>query len=247
MTTRVDPRLAERRRTVAETNARRRLRRLFWSLLFVAVLGAGGWIARSPWFSVGHIAVSGVEGSATNEILDRAGVVEGTPLISITPRRVEALLEEDPWVVEATVRRMLPDVVEVAVTERIPMVWLEVGDRWAVIAEDTTVLRFDFEPASPVMRFDLRAMALGDRVGDARVAGGLAFVAALPVDVHAVVSLTEHDGEVWAEVGNLDVRLGLPIQMAEKGAALQAILEEGLPPGSTVNLVAPTRPAVVEA
>jgi cell division protein FtsQ len=238
--------LAERRRTVAETNARRRLRRIFWGLLLVAVVGAGGWIARSPWFSVAHVAVSGVEGSATAEILETAGVVEGTPLISINPGRVEGLLEEDPWIIEATVRRILPDTVEVAVTERVPTMWLQAGDRWAVISEDATVLRFDSQPAAPTMTFDFRASRHGDRVADARVAGGLAFVSVLPTEVRAVVSLTERDGEVWAEVGDLVVRLGLPVQMAEKGAALLALLDEDLPPGSMVNLVAPTRPAVVE-
>ncbi len=48
MTTRVDPRLAERRRRVAEGNARKRLRRVFWSLVAVAVVGAirlGGSVA----------------------------------------------------------------------------------------------------------------------------------------------------------------------------------------------------------
>jgi cell division protein FtsQ len=180
-------------------------------------------------------------------ILETAGVEEGAPLITIAPGRVEELLEEDPWVVEATVRRVLPDVVEVAVTERVPMMWVEVGNRWAVIAEDATVLRFDEEATAPLMEFDLRAAARGDRLGDDRVAGGLAFVGALPPDVRGTVSLTERDGEVWGEVGEFVVRLGLPVRMAEKGAALAAILEEELPPGSMINLVAPSRPAVVEA
>ena len=35
-----------------------------------------------------------------------------------------------------------------------------------------------------------------------------------------------------------------PIEMAEKAAALTALLERGVPPGSEVNLIAPTRPAV---
>jgi cell division septal protein FtsQ len=247
MTTRVDPRLAERRRTVAESNARRRLRKLFWALVVVAVLGAVGWVARSPWFSVANIAVSGVESSASKEILEGAGVRMGAPLITISPTRVEGLLEEDPWVVHATVRRVLPDAVEVAVTERVPAMWVQVGDRWAVVAEDGIVLRFDSEPAGPTLQLDVRGAAAGDQLSDARVTGGLAFVTSLPLEIRPAVALSEREGEVWAEVGEYVVRLGLPVRMAEKGAALLAILEEQLPPGSMINLVAPTRPAVGEA
>jgi cell division protein FtsQ len=247
MTTRVDPRLAERRRTVAESNARRRLRKVFWALVVTAVIGALGWVARSPWFSVAHIAVSGVESSASNEILEAAGVQMGTPLITITPSRVEELLEGDPWVIDATVRRVLPDAVEVAITERVPLMWVEVGNRWAVVAEDGTVVRFDSVPAGPTLRLDVRGAAAGDQLSDARIAGGLAFVTSLPLEIRPAVALSEREGEVWAEVGEYVVRLGLPVRMAEKGAALLAILEEELPPGSMINLVAPTRPAVGEA
>ncbi len=83
MTTRVDPRLADRRRTVAESNARRRLRRIFWAMVVVVVAAGVGWVAQSPWFSIAHIAVSGVEGSDTHQILHEAGVLEGTPLIMV--------------------------------------------------------------------------------------------------------------------------------------------------------------------
>ena len=243
MTTRVDPRLARRRRTVAEGNARRRLRRIFWSLVAIAAVAAIGWVLQSPWFSISHIAVSGVAGSNTHQILEEAGVVEGTPLIAVGPRRVENLLEADPWVIDATVRRGIPDAIEVVVYERTPLAWVQVGTEWAVLADDGTVLRYDSEAAGPRMVFELTS----DRLADERVKGGIVFLAGLPTAIRNQVSLAEHDGELWGDVAGLIVRLGLPTDMAEKAAALQAVLEEGVAPGSVVNLVAPARPAVVEA
>ena len=247
MTTRVDPRLAQRRRTVAEGHARKRLRRIFRALLVVTLVAAVGWVAQSPWFSIAHIAVSGVSGSDTHRILQKAGVVEGTPLIAVAPGRVEALLEEDPWVVQATVRRAVPDAVEVAVNERIPLAWVQTGRGWAVIAEDATVLRYDPEAAGPTLVLEAAALDRGDRFEDPQVTGGVAFLVALPPDTRNRVSLTEQGGELWADVAGLLVRLGLPTEMTEKASALLAILDEGIPLGSVVNLVAPTRPAVVEA
>jgi cell division protein FtsQ len=247
MTTRVDPRLAERRRTVAESNARNRLRRIFWALLVVSLVAAVGWLAQSPWFSIAHIAVSGVDGSNAHRILQTAGIVEGTPLIATAPRRVEKLLEEDPWIIDATVRRVIPDAIEVVVNERIPFAWVQIPRGWAVIAEDFTVLRNDPEPAGPFLVVEASVVDGGGRFDDPQVTGGVAFLAGLPIKTRNQVSLAEQDGELWADVNGMAVRLGLPTEMEEKAAALLAILEEGVSPGSVVNLVAPTRPAVIEA
>lgn len=247
MTTRVDPRLAERRRTVAEGNARQRLRRVLWGLTLIGVLGTIGWLAQSPWFSIAHIAVSGVSGSDTHRILERAGVVEGTPLVMVGTRRAEELLESDPWILEAEVRRVIPDAIEVVVNERVPLAWVQSGAQWAVIADDSTVLRHDQEPGGSSMMFEPGSRFGGGRIADPRVTGGVTFLAGLPAETRDSVSLTERDGELWANVGGLAVRLGLPTEMGEKATALLAILEEGLPPGSIVNLVAPARPAVIEA
>ncbi len=247
MTTRVDPRLAERRRTVAESNARRRLRKIFWALVVVAVAAGVGWVAQSPWFSVAHIAVSGVEGSDTHQILQAAGVVEGTPLIMVGPERIEALLEKDPWIVDATVRRVVPDAIEVVVNERGPFAWVQTGSAWSVIAEDLIVLRTDPEPGGPAFVLEALTRDRGDRFRDPRVVGGVTFLAGLPIETRNQVSMFERDGELWANVAGMSVRLGLPTEMKEKAAALLAILEEEIPPGSVINLVAPTRPAIVEA
>ncbi len=82
---------------------------------------------------------------------------------------------------------------------------------------------------------------------DQRVTGAVAFVAGLPAETRRQGILSEREGELWADLSGLHVRLGLPTEMTEKASALLAILEEELPPGSTINLVAPTRPAVIEA
>ena len=50
---------------------------------------------------------------------------------------------------------------------------------------------------------------------------------------------------MWAEVGGHPVRFGHPIDLADKGRALAALLEEDLPEGATIDVVSPRRPAVV--
>jgi hypothetical protein len=52
--------------------------------------------------------------------------------------------------------------------------------------------------------------------------------------------------ELWLDVPGHRVRLGAPIDLADKARVLQVLLTEDLPAGATIDLVAPGRPAVVE-
>ncbi len=144
-------------------------------------------------------------------------------------------------------RRVVPDAIEVVVDERVPFAWVQTESTWSVIAEDLVVLRTDLEPGGPAFVLEALPRDRGHRLRDPRVAGGVTFLAGLPIDSRKQVSMFEQDGELWANVAGMSVRLGLPTEMKEKAAALLAILEEEIPPGSVINLVAPTRPAVVEA
>ncbi|MGH3650364.1 MAG: hypothetical protein ACRDU9_06595, partial [Acidimicrobiia bacterium] len=99
----IDPRLMERRKTVAEDHAKRNVTRL---LKFIAVLiFAGGivWVAFSPWLSVSRVTTTGVAASDTHSLLVEHGVIAGTPMIRISASDVETVLLDDPWVAETTV------------------------------------------------------------------------------------------------------------------------------------------------
>ncbi len=240
-----DPRMAERRREVAELNARRSLRRLVWLLVVLVSLGGVGWVAQSPWFSVSELAVSGVVASDTDRILAETGVLQGRPLVTIRAGAVEEALQEDPWIAAADVRLILPNRVEVVVVERTPVAWVFSHGRWAVVSADVTLLRFDREPSFP-------RVLLGDASGrvsleDERVRGAVGFLSALPAELATTATIMERDGELWAEVGSHTVRLGSPVDMDAKAAALVAIAGDDIAPGTLINLVAPTRPAVEQA
>ena len=70
----IDPRLAQRRRSVAEQRIRTNLRRLIGAILLVGLVAAGVWMLRSPVFSVSVIEVSGVVASDARQTLMEAGV-----------------------------------------------------------------------------------------------------------------------------------------------------------------------------
>ena len=84
---RIDPRLAERRREVAEDRARRKVNRLVKFLIAIGVLGGVVWLFLSPLLSVAMVTTSGIAASSAETVLVEHGVVAGTPLILIRARQ----------------------------------------------------------------------------------------------------------------------------------------------------------------
>jgi cell division protein FtsQ len=221
------------------------LGRLF-RLLSVAVPAAMlVWLAFSPWLSVSRVNLEGESDSASIfQILTDLHVVVGTPMVLLDPARVEATLETDPWIAEASVALIWPDEVTVSVVERVPLAWVQTREGWSRRAEDGVPLPSADVPDSSLPSIILAEMGAGEALRSRELAGALEWIEALPVRLRngTVVRLTE--GELWAEVAGHDVRLGRAVEMEAKAKTLVALLAKGLAAGVEINLMAPTHPAV---
>lgn len=239
----IDPRLAERRKTVAEDKAKRNMGRLLKFLSFCVVVGALVWLVFSPWLSISLVRTSGVAVSSANSILTEHQVVAGTPMILIDPAETEAALTADPWIASAVVRRHWPNEVTVEIVERVPVAWSLTSTGWTRRAVDGVALPSAAEPDDSLGRIEMPALEEVAAETATEMLGALEFYETLPDRLHdgAVVRMVE--GELWAEVGGFPVRLGRPVEMAEKATSLTAMLEQRIPPGSTINMIAPTNPA----
>ena len=143
---RIDPRLAERRRVVAEDRARRKVSRLVKFLVALGFAGAVVWLFLSPLLSVASVTTSGIAASSADTVLVEHDVVEGTPLILIRSNDVESALESDPWVRESVVELDWPTGVVVRVQERVPAAWLETNEGWGLFAVDGVQLGTASDP-----------------------------------------------------------------------------------------------------
>jgi hypothetical protein len=241
----IDPRLAERRREVAEDRARRNVGRLIKFLVAASVAGALVWLFLSPWLSVASVTTTGIAASTGAAILTEQGVVEGAPMIMIRSAAVEAALETDPWVRESDVELDWPQTVVVKVEERTPTAWAETDEGWGLYAIDGVRLTTapDPDPAMPWIQIGgVVATALEPTP---ELLGSLEFAANLSEELRPGANLrTEAGGELWAEVGGYQVRLGRPVEMGEKALSLAALIREQPATGSILNLIAPTNPAV---
>lgn len=239
----IDPRLMERRKTVAEDNAKKNVNRLLKFLLIVMVAGAVVWLVFSPWLSVARVDTVGVAASSAHTVLADNGVRAGTPMILIDPGTVESRLTADPWIATATVSRQWPDLVTVTVEERAPVAWVHTADGWSRHAIDGVALPSAEEPDPAMGWVEMASLPAGEAPESRELLGALEFIAALDTDLQTGAVVRMEEDELWATVAGFEVRLGRADEMAEKALSLGALLEENLVQGSTLTLIAPTNPS----
>jgi len=115
-----------RRRLFAARHRRRSLwvrlaRPFFGALLLVgspAMLTA--WVMTSPEFTVREIVVSGSERVPETWIREMLAGVEGSSVFEVAAGDLERRLEAHPWLAQVSVRKRLPDRLEVEFVERRP-------------------------------------------------------------------------------------------------------------------------------
>jgi len=243
--TRMDPRMADRRRAVQETHARRSLRRLMRVLILSALVAAGLWAFRSPLLAVQIIEVRGAEQVDAVQVLRRNGVVEGIPMMDVDLEGAAAALLDDPWVASAAVAREWPQSITVEISERTPVAWVAAQDGWAHVAIDGVMLsRADVpDQNAPVLVLpDVAASLLPE---DREAVGVLEFLTNLPPELAAGARIGAGESGFEGIVGGYEVRIGSGNDGRLKALALAAVIETAPDEGSIITVIAPGQPAVM--
>lgn len=239
----VDRRFAARRRQVAEVEARSFLTRLIWALALAMVVAITVWLFRSPILAVSSIEVNGFAAAEIEPILSANGVVMGRPMVSVRPLNVSEALLEDPRIKAASVELDWPQAVVVKIEPRRAVAWANLGGYWGQVGVDGVVMATAPEPSDglPILEVPWDGSEPGFQA-----LGALEFLGALDALVAQQTVVITRGAELWAILPNVMVRLGRPVDMTAKAFALEAVLAQGVSMGSMVNLLAPTRPAVMD-
>lgn len=249
MKTKIDPRIQARRTEVREHGARRGLRKMIGLTMLLALVGGAVWLYQSEYLDVDTIVISGAVQSDPGATLAAKGITTDQPIFlsQIRAGRAERAVKDNPWVRDAVVRVELPDTVAVDVVEYLPAAWADSSDGWLLVSPEGVVLLKTSTAgrALPHIEIGVSVVEPGSVLDDAAVMGALEFASGLAEAHRPGVVIDSVDGELWADVGGHLVRLGNPQAMADKAAAMAALLDHGIEEGAEVNLVAPTRPAIV--
>ena len=93
-------------------------------------------LAATPAFGFERLTISGNALTTSDTIRDQVAVEPGTNLVGLVTAPIVSRLRDLPAVADATVAAKLPDVLQVDVVERTPVVIWQVGDRRFAVDKD---------------------------------------------------------------------------------------------------------------
>jgi cell division protein FtsQ len=97
-------------------------------------------VANALGFRITSIALAGQRHITREEILTTAGVTGRTSLLFLDATAARARLKTNPWIAEATVLKLYPGRLHIAITERDAFALWQKSGKVTVIAEDGTVV-----------------------------------------------------------------------------------------------------------
>jgi cell division protein FtsQ len=244
--TMMDSRVADRRRGVSEDRARKRLTWILVVLVTLLVGGAAIWLVRSPLLSIGTVEITGTAMSDPQAVITELDMGVGRPTIDVDAGLLERRILEDPWVADVAVSVVWPTTLVVDVTEHVPVAPIQSGNGWLLASIDGAVVSRAPapDPDDALVAIDSPGIAPGDRSTDPAVIGALEFIDAMPGDLRVGMRVRRDADGLVADVAGHLVILGRPREMASKAAVFEGLVASGIEPGSTINIVAPSRPAI---
>lgn len=221
-------------------------RRWPWVVIAISLAVIVG-VLHSPLLAVDTIDIQGVSRSDVASRVEEWGLGQGALLLYVDTGGLEDALRTDPWVVDARVERIWPDSVVVEVIEHDPLVWIEGSSAWMLVARDGTVLETAENPGNGYMR---AAIAFPDRLpGEVPIDPAWREIVEMGLvlsdDIGGTLVLELRGPELWTVALGHEVRLGHPIDLADKGRTLRAMLADEPPDGWVIDVSSPLRPAVI--
>ena len=251
----IDERIAERRAAVRDDHRRDRLRRTWWALGLLGLLGVLVAVERSPLVALEEVTVAGVERLEPEEVIAAADLEVGTSTLRLGLRAASERVEELPLVREASARRIDPLSVELEVEERRPELVVVGGGQRRYLDRDGIVID-DVGPGEepldvwPVIELATEPPVPGERVDDdAALANAHVVWRGLSGSLRAETVRYRAAGpdELTLELASgVEVRFGRAERVDEKVRALGAVLEDvGDTPVETIDVRAPSAPVVI--
>jgi len=102
-------------------------------VFLVACIFAGYFFAISPFFNVREITIMGNSEVSSQRVIHLSGIVNGTNIFAVNKDRVTQWLTIEPMVLDATIKRKLPDKIIITITEREAVAILPAGSHFIEI------------------------------------------------------------------------------------------------------------------
>jgi cell division protein FtsQ len=225
----IDPRIRARRIDVRRREGRRRLQRLVDAAVVVLVALAFLGALWTPLLDVDEVRVSGAARTGEAAVADEAGVAVGDPLIRVDLGAVGARVADLPWVAEVRLSRGVDGLVEVAVTERLPIAAVGTGPTAVLVDVQGRVLGPVSEVPAEAPFVQLTGVGPAPAPGgylDADAADALALAAQLAAVAPGTLATLDADQLTGTLLAGGQVRFGDARQLDAKAGSLRTMLEQ---------------------
>ncbi len=100
----------------------------FFTVVSMGLFAGYRWMTSADMFKLEEIEVRGSRYMSYNDVLEASGLHVGLNALGVKMRDVEQGLQNNPWVMAATVKRELPHKISISLQERQPCFWRRQGD-----------------------------------------------------------------------------------------------------------------------
>ncbi len=252
----IDPRIRQRRVAIRRSQGRRRLR---WiggvAAVIILVIAALG-LVHTPWFGAQAVSVTGTHPRTPSAAIVAAAGLEGhPPLISVNTGAVAKKVESLPFIASAQVKKHWPDGVQIAVTERAPVVQMAgPGSSWSLLDGHGRTLQVVPARVPGLVVYIVHTPTAGippapvGKTLPAAAAPGLAVSRTLPpAFIGQVVSVTvAADGSISMTLtSGINILFGTAADRVAKYQDIASILAHGtLHATSVIDVTVPESPTV---
>ncbi len=161
----------------------------FVGCVSVALLFVYRYVTVQPFFAVKHVVVRGNSYRDTEQIIAESGIRMGKNIFETRLKDIQQELVHDPWIIDVSVRRVLPDRVEIDILEKQAFFWVTQGkniyyaDRKGECIARVGPEKFISLPVLSLVRSEPRQVSMLDKVvrlvEDRRLPFGFSSVAGL--------------------------------------------------------------------
>ena len=203
------------------------------AMLLLACAAGGYFFSFSPFFSVEQLIVSGNEQVDAERLRELSGIEVGQSIFTVDIAQVERWILMEPFVETAQVKRQLPRMVSIAVTERCPAAVLATGYAFVQVDSSGLVLRRLRELdnlALPILSgiADVNTGTVpGSRIEGEDMKVALTVLKTLPIQAFPAVKeidVTDSQKIKLYTEGGIEVRVGGSGDIAEKYLLADSII-----------------------
>jgi cell division protein FtsQ len=233
---------SRRRRSRRHVDPRRRL--LTALAIGVLAVGAIAWVVLgSSLLAVRTVQVDGTRTLSDRQVVQAAGIAEGTPLVRVDTAAAAARVADLPQVASVEVTRGWPRTVVVTLVERVPVaVVTEGGTRRLVDAGGVVFDTITGDPPAGVVPLDVTDPGPDDAATTAALGALTALPGGVRAQVTGVAARTGDDVTLTLTDGR-SVLWGSAAQTERKAVVLGAVLAQieagALDPAGTVDVSTP--------